>query len=112
MTIAAVLLGELTCVAGMMTFGGPPAWYAWLVIPVACLAGPLSPLLRVLHLVPANAVPEVPMPIGLYGLGVVVLYGLSVAWFLRKPSGWSKTVFIILSVLWVFFGWVIAASPI
>ncbi len=109
MAIAALLWGEFVCVAGMMTFGGPPAWYAWLVIPFACLAGPLCPLLPVLHLVPADAVP---VALALQGLGLAVLYGLSVAWFLWKPSGWSKAVFVLLSVLWVLFGCMTAAGPI
>ncbi len=112
MAIAALLSGEFICVAGMTTFGGPPAWYAWLVIPFVCLAGPLCSLLPVLHLVPADAAPAVPVAIAFQGLGLAVLYGLSVAWFFWKPSGWSKAVFVLLSVLWVLFGCSIAALPI
>ena len=61
---------------------------------------------------PLEALPEVPWGIGFYGLGVALVYGLSGAWFFRKPSGWSKAGFILLSVLWVFYGCMVAASPL
>ena len=51
---------------------------------------------------PLEALPEVPCGIGFYGLGVALVYGLSGAWFFRKPSGWSRVGFVLLSVLWVF----------
>ena len=39
----------------------------------------------------------------------LVIYSLSIRWVFRAPSGWSKTVFIILSVLWLLMG-VVALS--
>ncbi len=104
MAIAALILGELTCVASMLTFEATPAWYAWLILPLICLAGPLFALLGVVHLGPVDAVPG--------ASAVISVYGLSVAWFFWKQSGWSKALFILLSVLWVLFGCMIAASPI
>jgi hypothetical protein len=95
-----------------MCLSASPAWYAWLVIPVTCLAGPLCPLLRLLHLVPADALPDVPVAINLYGWVVAALYGLSVVWFFRNPSVWSKAGFILLSALWVTYGCMVAASPL
>ena len=91
MAIASVLLGWILCVVALETFGEPPAWYAWLLIPIVCLGGPLSVLFNELH-----EAPFVAMYVGIYGLGV--------GWFFWKPSIWSKAVFILLSVLWVFLG--------
>jgi len=68
------------------------SWYSMLLVPPVCLAGPLS-----LSLV-----------FGLHGLPTlalcVVLYGLGVGWFFWKPSGWSKAMFILLSVFWLILG--------
>lgn len=89
MAMAALPLGWMICAAG-----GTPAWHAWLVTPVTCLAGPISFLLRDLEAAP-----------------YVGLYGLSVAWLFWKPSGWSKAVFILFSVLWLFFGCAVACIP-
>lgn len=67
-------------------------WHTVLVVPPVCLAGPLSlPLVYGLHGLPTLAL-------------CVVLYGLGVGWFLWKPSGWSKAVFILLSIFWLMFG--------
>lgn len=94
MAIISLPMGWMTCAAA-----GDPAWYAWLFMPLVCLGGPVSLLLVNQHALPAVA-------------GYVGLYGLGVAWFFWKPSGWSKTVFILFSVLWLLLGCGIASIPV
>lgn len=77
---------------------GRHAWHAWLVTPATCLGGPVSWLL----LEPDEV---------LVVMGLVGLYVLGVAWFFWKPSGWSKALFILLSVLWLFFGCAVVCVP-
>jgi hypothetical protein len=93
MTVVSLPLGWWFCADA-----GRHAWYEWLIIPVTCLGGPVSWL----FLQPGD---------GLVVAGLVGLYSLSVAWLFCKPSGWSKAVFILFSVLWVFFGCAIVCLP-
>lgn len=78
---------------------GRHAWHAWLVIPAPCLGGPISWL----FLEPDEL---------LVVVGQVGFYGLGVAWFVWKPCGWSKAVFILLSVLWMLVGCAIVCLPV
>jgi len=89
MAIVSLPMGWMICSAG-----GTPTRHALLATPVTCLAGPLSFLRQDLDALPV---------VGLYGLGVV--------WLLWKPSGWSKAVFILLSVLWLVLGCAVACIP-
>ena len=67
-------------------------WHTTLLVPPVCLAGPLClPLHGGVNVLPTLAM-------------CVVLYGLGVGWFLRKPSVWSKAMFILLSLLWLMLG--------
>ena len=91
MAIAALLLSGMVF-AALLEHGHPPLKflvYGW----VACLLGPAA------------------WPIGVdpdsgwtFAAVAFACYSLSIRWVFRKPSGWSKTVFIILSVLWLLLG--------
>ena len=84
MAMASLLNGGMICLAA-----GASGLSPWLFSSVYGIAGPLSPLFGVLHLLPADAGVDIPGAVGV-GLGVVGFYGLSVAWLFWKPSGWSK----------------------
>ena len=90
MAIVSLPMGWMICSAG-----GTPTRHALLATPITCFAGPLSFLRQDLEALP-----------------LVGLYGLAVAWLFWKPSGWSKAVFILLSVLWFFFGCAFACIPL
>ena len=98
MAIAALLMGWSVCL------GTSPAWYAWLLVPFVCFAGPLYAVLDYLHVVPREVLPNVGLSGCCFGLVVASLYGLSVAWLFWKPSVWSKAAFVLLSVVWLLFG--------
>ena len=93
LAIASLPMGWMICFAA-----GAPAGYAWLILPVICLAGPFLLLLEDFE---SSAVPFVAL--------CVVLYGLGVAWLFWKPSRWSRAVFIVLSGLWLLLGWTAAS---
>ena len=99
MAIAAILAGWGAC------FAGSPAWYAWLICPLVCFAGPPYAVLAYLHLVPRELLlPDVDLAGCCVGLLAIGLYGLGVAWLFWKPSVWSKAAFVLLSVLWLLVG--------
>jgi hypothetical protein len=75
-----------------------PAWYASLILPVMCLAGPFLLLFENFE---SSVVPFVVL--------CVVLYGQGMAWLFWKPSRWSRGGFIVLSVLWLLLGWTVAS---
>jgi hypothetical protein len=109
MAIASVLAGIT-----MSVMAGSLRWYAFWLLPLLCLGGPLSLLLDLdgalqvsnmataasppawlLHL-NHDAVPHVAI--------YVLFYGAGVAWLFWKPSSWARAVLVLLSVLWWFMG--------
>src|SRR6516164_1347104 len=90
MAIAALLMDALLGLAAA-TIGMKPTWYGMLLLWPIILSGPFS----LLGFGEWDVLPVL-------GLSIC-LYGLSVAWFLWKPSLWSKWVFLGLSLLWLLF---------
>ena len=94
MAIVSFLLGLFFC-----ALAGGHGWSRWLVAPLTCLGGPVAWLC----LQPHDALDVA---------GQLGLYGLSGAWLFWKPSGWSRTAFILLSMFWVLVGCAIVCLPV